>query len=81
MMSLREVVERYAVLAGSFGKPVALSAFGLSGQEIEILFSGFDEDYHISRYFHFSRGEGKAYTISSQAVTHVAIDEGVHTLL
>jgi len=80
-MSLREVVERYAALAGGFGKPVALSAFGLSARETENLFAGFDEDYHISRYLHFARSDGETYTISGEAVTHVAIDEGIYSLL
>jgi hypothetical protein len=81
LMSLREVVERYAALAEGFGKPVALSAFGLGARETENVFAGFDEDYHISRYLHFSRGEGETYTISGEAVTHVAIDERVYALL
>lgn len=81
MMSLREVVERYASLAESFSKPVALSAFGLSARETENLFSGFDEDYHISRYLHFSRDDGERYTISGETVTHVAIDQDVYSLL
>jgi hypothetical protein len=81
MISLREAVERYAALAGGFGEPVALSAFGLSARETENLFSGFDEDYHISRYFHFSRGEGETYTVSGETVTRVAIDHGVYSLL
>jgi hypothetical protein len=81
MMSLREVVKRYGMLAEGFGMPVPLSAFGLPARETENLFSGFDEDYQISRYLHFSRGEGKTHTINGEAVTHVAFDEGVHSLL
>ncbi|HUN63325.1 MAG TPA: hypothetical protein VMU53_15110 [Candidatus Sulfotelmatobacter sp.] len=81
MMSLREVVERYATLAGGFGERVALSAFGLGARETENLFRSLDEDYHISRYLHFSRGEGETYSISGEAVTHVAIDDGVYSLL
>jgi hypothetical protein len=53
-MTLREVVERYRAIAGDFGRPVALGAFGLERQEAERLFSAFDEDYHISRFFHFT---------------------------
>lgn len=81
MMSLREVVEQYAVLAGGFGQPVALSAFGLDVREAENLFSGFDQDYHISRYLHFSCGDGQRYTISGETITHVAIEEGISSLL
>jgi hypothetical protein len=81
MMSLREVVERYAALAGSFGMPVALCAFGLSTREIENLFSSYDEDYQISRYLHFSRAGGDVYTIGGEAATHVAIDHEINSLL
>jgi hypothetical protein len=81
MMNLREVVERYATLAGSFGDPVALAAFGLTAEETKNLFAGFDEDYHISRFLHFSRGQGLSYQISGEAVTHLAIDPAIYSIL
>jgi len=81
MMNLREVVERYATLAGSLGNPVALSAFGLTAEETKNLFSSFDEDYHISRFLHFSRSQGKSYVISEEAVTHLAIDPAIYSIL
>jgi hypothetical protein len=81
MMNLREVVERYARLAGSFGNPVALSAFALSERETENLFSALDEDYQISRFLYFSRADGQAYTVSGEAATHISIDPSIYTLL
>jgi hypothetical protein len=81
MMSLREVVERYAMLAGSFGNPVALSAFDLNEQETETLFSAFDEDYHISRFLYFSHADGQSYSISGEDVTHVGVDPAVYSIL
>jgi len=81
MMNLREVVEQYAALAGNFGNSVALSAFGLSEQETQDLFSAFDEDYHISRFLHFSHADGQAYQISGESVTHVAVDPAIDSLL
>jgi len=81
MMNLREVVEQYAALAGNFGNSVALSAFGLSEQETENLFSAFDEDYHISRFLHFSRMDGQGYQIGGELVTHVSIDPAIETVL
>jgi hypothetical protein len=81
MMNLSEVVERYAALAGSFGNPVALSAFGLSAQETQNLFSAFDEDYHISRFLHFSHADGQTYSISGDTVTHVAVDPSIYSIL
>ena len=63
-MTLRELVDRYRSLATDFGQPVALQSFGLSQPETERLFSSFDEDYHISRYFHFPNDPASpAYTI------------------
>jgi len=81
MMNLREVVERYAALAGNFGNSVALSAFGLNEQETRNLFSAFDEDYHISRFLHFSHADGRVYEVSGETVTHVAIDPAIDSLL
>ena len=81
MITLRDVVERYATLAGSFGNPVALSEFRLGAEETRNLFSSFDEDYHISRFLHFSQSEGENYVVSGEAVTHVAIDPAVYSLL
>jgi len=81
MMNLREVVERYATLATSFGDAVALSEFALAAEETQNLFSSFDEDYHISRFLHFSRSQGKSYVISEEAVTHIAIDPAIYSIL
>ena len=81
MTNLKEIVERYASLARNFGEPVLLSTFGWSGEETERLFSGFDEDYHISRYLHFSRLEGEEYLVSGATVTHVSMHEGIRTVL
>jgi hypothetical protein len=44
MMSLQQLVANYRTLAGEFGKPVAISAFALTTEETERLFSGYDED-------------------------------------
>lgn len=81
MMNLRELVERYATLAKSFGEPVALSAFGLSPEETASFFTALDEDYHISRFLHFAQSEGQSYVVSGETVTHLAIDPAIHSLL
>jgi len=81
MMNLREVVERYATLAKSFGDAVALSEFALTADETQNLFSSLDEDYHISRFLHFSRSQGESYVISEEAVTHIAIDPAIYSIL
>lgn len=81
MLSLKEVVDRYSALAKTSSEPVALSAFGLSDDETSRLFTGLDEDYHISRYLHFSLATGQSYSIDGEEVTHVAIDPGIVSLL
>jgi hypothetical protein len=81
MMTLKTVTERYNALAKEPGTPVALEEFGLSPEETEKLFSGLDEDYHISRHLHFSKAEGRCYRISGEEVTHVAIDGAISSVL
>ena len=81
-MDLREVIEKYKSLAGGFGHPVELSRFGLSTEETKKLFGVFDEDYHISRFFHFTIVSGAAaYSINGFPQTHVAIDATISEIL
>jgi hypothetical protein len=81
MMPLRELVRLYRSHAGNFGKPVALSIFGLTTSETERLFSSYDEDYHISRFFHFSEAAGGKFSINGIPATHVSLDAEIETIL
>ena len=81
MLPLSDLVARYKALAGEFGIPVALSGFALNQEETERVFSAYDEDYHISRFFHFSDSGGPAFTIDGERATHVAIDPEISTIL
>ena len=81
MMPLRDLVALYLSVAGEFGKPIALAALQLSREETERLFSSFDEDYHISRFFHFSEAEGVKFLIDGIPATHVSIDTEVNSVL
>lgn len=88
-MELRAVVEKYRQLAGGFGQPVPLAAFGLDRAQTEQIFSVFDEDYHISRFFHFTLDPQTepsatpivAYQINGFPHTHVTIDAEIETIL
>jgi hypothetical protein len=80
MLTLRELVDRYDLLAHQSGEPVALSAFGLGDDETKNLFTAFDDDYHISRFFHFSNGEGKVYMIRGEPATHLFMDLAIRAL-
>jgi hypothetical protein len=78
---LRVLIERYLAASGGYGKAAALSAFGLSRAEMESAFSQFDEDYLISRFFHFSKQSGELYRINGFPQTHVAIDAAIQAIL
>jgi hypothetical protein len=80
-MSLGDLVRLYRSQAGSFGEPVALFAFGLTKAETERLFSGYDEDYHISRFFQFSESAGQKFSINGIPATHVSIDAEIQSIL
>jgi hypothetical protein len=80
-MRLHEAVQKYKTLAGGYGRPVALAAFGLTREETEKLFGELDEDYQISRYFHFSKEAGEAYTIDGFPQSHISIDAEIESAL
>jgi hypothetical protein len=81
MLPLKTLVERYRALALQQGTPVPLTAFDMTREETERLFSGYDEDYHISRFFNFSEGDGMTFLINGERVTHVAIDPEIDSIL
>ncbi len=80
-MDLRQIVERYSALARNFGEAVPLAKFGLTREQTERLFSGLDEDYHISRFLQFSQGDGLKYQINGEVVTHLALDPAIRSIL
>jgi hypothetical protein len=80
-MTLRQLVDLYLSKAGQFGNAVALSAFQLSPAETERLFSSYDEDYHINRFFHFTEADGVRFSINGVPATHVALDAEIETIL
>jgi len=80
IMSLSDLVRAYG-LHGEFGQPVALSAFALSPAETERLFSAYEEDYHISRFFRFTESGGQKFSINGFSATHVSIDAEIQTIL
>src|SRR5437588_12946365 len=85
--SLRDVIDKYRQLAGGFGCPLPLAAFGLSTEETERVFGIFDEDYHISRFFHFTYepaaadGSSRSYHINGFPQSHVALDADIESIL
>ncbi|HEX3375683.1 MAG TPA: hypothetical protein VHS29_02410 [Candidatus Acidoferrales bacterium] len=80
-MTLRELVDKYLEIAGGFSFLAPLADFGMERQEAERVFGAFDEDYHISRYIHFTQVSGTAYKINGFEQTHVSMDEEIQTIL
>ena len=80
-MTLRELVEKYLSIAGGYAFLAPLADFGLERAELERVFSAFDEDYHISRFLHFSQVSGPAYKINGFDQTHISIDAEIQSLL
>jgi len=80
-MTLPELVATYKKNAVRFGDPVPLTAFGLSLEEAARIFSAYDEDYHISRFFRFIRQEGPSVSINGVSATHVALDPEIESIL
>jgi hypothetical protein len=80
-MTLSQIVEKYLAIAGGFTFLAPLADFGMERAEVERIFSALDEDYHISRFFHFSQVSGPAYTIDGFEQTHISIDEEIQSVL
>lgn len=81
IMTLREIVEKYLAVAGGFGFLAALSEFGMEQHEVERVFGALDEDYHTSRFLHFSQVSGTPYSINGFDQTHISIDADVESVL
>jgi hypothetical protein len=80
-MQLSQLVQKYLAAGGAYGHAVPLESLGLSAKEIEDVFGAFDEDYHISRYFHFQCASGANYQINGFPQTHVSIDVEIQSIL
>jgi hypothetical protein len=80
-MTLHQIVDKYLAIAGGFAFLAPLADFGMEKSEVERIFGAFDEDYHISRFFHFSQVSGPAYSINGFDQTHLSIDEDIRSIL
>lgn len=80
-LQLQEVVQKYLAAAGGYGHEIAISVLGFSREEVEDVFSAFDEDYHIGRFFHFRQGAGESYSVGGFPQSHVAIDPEIQGVL
>ena len=80
-MRLPEVVKKYLAAAGGYGKFVSIASMGIPPDETERVFDFLDEDYHISRYFHFSNKAGEAFDINGFPQTHFSVDAEIQSTL
>jgi hypothetical protein len=80
-MNLRNVIDKYLAAAGAYGKSVPIESLGLSHDETEQIFDVLDEDYHISRFFHFTEADGAKFSIDGVPATHVSIDPEIRSIL
>ena len=82
-MSLKELVEKYLAAAGGYGKPVPIASLGISREETERVFDFLDEDYHISRFFHFQNAAsaGASFQINGFPQSHISIDAEIRDIL
>jgi hypothetical protein len=88
-MELAQIIQKYLAVAGVYGKQVPLASLGLSKEETEDVFSVFDEDYHISRFFHLACAAAASSPSHSQIIfqingfpqTHISVDAEVQSIL
>ena len=81
-LQLKDAVATYLSVAGAYGRVIPLALLGLDRAQLENTFSVLDEDYHISRYFHFSSAVGASgYAINGVRFSHISVDEQVQTIL
>ena len=84
-MRLPEVVKKYLAVGGGYGKSVAIASLEIPRDETERVFDFLDEDYHISRFFHFRDASGDeasaAFLINGFPQTHISIDPEIQSIL
>jgi len=83
-MRLPEVVKKYLAAAGDYGKFVSIASMGIPREETEGVFDFLDEDYQISRFFHFRNAAAAgaaAVVINGFQQTHISIDPEIQAIL
>jgi len=84
-MNLGEIVQKYLATAGAYGKQIPLASLGLAKEELEGALGAFDDDYHISRFLHFTCAKESTapltYQINGFSQTHISIDSDVQSIL
>ena len=90
-MDLGAAVRKYLASVGEFGRPLHLSEFELPKDEIERIFSAWDEDYQISRYLLLTRApdeeleafppHARVYAVNGHESSHVTFRADIERLI
>jgi hypothetical protein len=83
---LPEIVKKYLAAAGGYGESVAIAKLDIPREELQRSFDFLDEDYHISRFFHFENvpdadDSTATIVINDFPQTHLSIDPGIQSIL
>lgn len=85
IIRLPELVKKYLAVSRTYGKSVTIASLEIPAGETERVFDFLDEDYHISRFFHFSDsskdGVSEAFVINGFPQTHISIDQEIQSVL
>ena len=85
-MDLKAAVDRYLEVVKDFQRPMPLSRFGLSKEELESMVSGWEEDYQMNRHFKLIgpadelRGMGEdavLYVINGMAYSAIVFKDSI----
>ena len=71
-MDLKAAVARYLEVAGDFGRPMPLTAFGLSREATETMVSAWEEDYQLHRHLELIPAAGGQSSESAFVVAGLA---------
>ncbi len=90
-MELGEAVKVYRKVAGGYGRPMALAAFGQSRDETVKIFSAWDEDYQISRFMELTlvpsgsvpqeSDSTQSYRVNGFECSHVSFHPDIERML
>ena len=85
-MNVKDAVEKYLAVAGRFGEPMPLSQFGAPQDDVEIMLSAWDEDYHLHRHFELLPASGMSqgavpYRINGSLYSAIIIRESIRETL
>ena len=88
-MDLKAAVARYLEVVGDFGRPMPLTAFGLSREATETMVSAWEEDYQLHRHLELIPAAGgpgsqpseSAFVVAGMAYTAVVFRASIRSVI